>query len=405
MSRSICSYVVVVQELGEFITTFGPMSAVVGEYGGNLKRGGETLSLIKPGAVPEEDRVIDEVTYDSRPPWPAGANGLGFSLQLIDAAQDNNRSANWAVATGTQKKATPGASNSARTTLSAFPTLWLNEICPTNPPVAGGGERLDGFGQRDPWLEIYNGGTNTVSLVGFSLANQFTNLTQWSFPADSSVAPGQFLLVWLDGEVAQSSVSELHTSFRAEPAVGSVVLSRGSSLSSVVDYLSYSTPVAGRSDGSYPDGNVSGRRLFPVMTPGASNNPAYPPFDVRINEWMAENLITLTDPADADYEDWFELWNPGEERVDLTGCTLTDDTTTPSQFKIPAGTTLEPHGFLLVWADGERNQNSPESPDLHANFSLSKNGEMIALYGPDGKVLDAVLFGPQTRDVSQGCVD
>lgn len=27
---------------------------------------------------------------------------------------------------------------------------------------------------------------------------------------------------------------------------------------------------------------------------------------------------------------------------------------------------------------------------------------MIALYGPDGKVLDAVLFGPQTRDVSQG---
>src|SRR5439155_1516290 len=31
------------------------------------------------------------------PPWPPDADGLGPSLQLIDAAQDNNRVANWAA--------------------------------------------------------------------------------------------------------------------------------------------------------------------------------------------------------------------------------------------------------------------------------------------------------------------
>mgnify|MGYP003345615171 CR=1 FL=1 len=396
------TYIVVVQDLGAFSVAFGPMSAVVGEYGGNLKPGGETITLIKPGATPELDQVIDQVTYDSAPPWPAAANGLGASLQLVDPSQDNNRVANWATATGTQKKATPGASNSVRVTLTPIPPLWLNELCPTNPVVGARPPRLDVAGQADPWLELYNGGTNTVSLSGYYLANQPGNLVQWPFPPGAAISPGGFLLVWVDGDASQSAAGELHTSFRVDPVAGTVLLTRGPATNNIIDYLSYRTPVAGRSYGSFPDGAVSGRRLFPVMTPGAPNDPAYPPLDVRINEWMADNATTLVDPADGQYQDWFELWNPADELADLSGCTLTDNAANPGQFKVPLGTVIPPHGFLLVWADGHPSQNGVDVPDLHVNFSLAKGGEIIALYGPDGGVIDAVGFGPQTADISQG---
>lgn len=44
-----------------------------------------------------------------------------------------------------------------------------------------------------------------------------------------------------------------------------------------------------------------------------------------INEWMAANSATLADPADGDFDDWFELYNPDPYPVDLSGYQLTDD--------------------------------------------------------------------------------
>jgi hypothetical protein len=67
----------------------------------------------------------------------------------------------------------------------------------------------------------------------------------------------------------------------------------------------------------------------------------------------------------------------------------------PGQRKIAAG------GFLLVWADDETGQNGP-GVDLHVNFKLNKGGASIGLYAPDGTLLDAVSFGAQATDTSEG---
>jgi len=201
---------------------------------------------------------------------------------------------------------TPGAANNVRAGLPPFPSLWLNEVLPDNFFLGTNGV-ADRFGERDPWLELYNSGTNAIDLGAYYLANNYTNLTQWRFPASTFISPKQFLLVWLDGQPEQSVSSELHTSFRVAPNIGSVVLSKGTNLSSILDYLNYNSPVPGRSYGSFPDGVASGRRLFSIPTPGATNNPAYPSINVQINEWMADNATTLADPAMAISEDWFEL--------------------------------------------------------------------------------------------------
>jgi hypothetical protein len=125
---------------------------------------------------------------------------------------------------------------------------------------------------------------------------------------------------------------------------------------------------------------------------------------VSINEWMAANNSAsgIADPADGDYDDWFELYNPGATSADLAGCYLTDNLTNRFQFRIPDGYSIPAGGFLLVWADGEPGQNATNRADLHVNFNLRAAGEAIGLFAADGTPIDAVTFGQQTNNVSLG---
>ncbi|HYG35452.1 MAG TPA: lamin tail domain-containing protein, partial [Clostridia bacterium] len=122
-----------------------------------------------------------------------------------------------------------------------------------------------------------------------------------------------------------------------------------------------------------------------------------------INEWMADNTRTVADPADGRYDDWFELYNPNAFAVDLLGYRISDDTNNPSKFTFSAGTAIPAHGHLLVWADEESYQ-SAKTGQVHVNFKLARTGEVLALYGPSGKLLDMVRFGLQQPDVSEGRV-
>jgi hypothetical protein len=147
-----------------------------------------------------------------------------------------------------------------------------------------------------------------------------------------------------------------------------------------------------------------------VITNGSTSltvtNLSQPPLlPVVINEWMADNGGPggFPDPADAQFQDWFELYNPNSAPVDLSGYYLTDTLLLPDKWAIPTNTVIAPHGLLLVWADENGLQNGTgTNGDLHANFKLSNGGESIGLFAPDGTVQHAVTFGAQFQNVSQG---
>jgi hypothetical protein len=293
---------------------------------------------------------------------------------------------------------TPGAPNSVRTALAPFPLLWINEIEPEN--ITG---LADNAGERDPWVELYNSGTNAVNLNGWFLTDNYTNLTHWAFPSNTAINPGGFLIVWLDGQPNQTTANALHTSFRVPTGTGSLALVFPiNSQPTVLDYVNYAALPADRSFGLYPDGQTSARQIFYITTPGGPNNNAAPALPLFINEWMAANTAALADPADGHFDDWFEIFNPNSVAVDLTGFTLTDNLTNSSaRWPIPAGTRIPARGFLLVWADNDTNQNT-NSTDLHANFKLDKTGDTIGLFAPNGSLVDAATFAAQTNDVSEG---
>jgi hypothetical protein len=546
------AYLVVVSDPFVFPMVYGDAIPIAGVYSGSLDNGGETLQLIQPGASPDLDAVIDEVTYDDDLPWPTAADGFGPSLQLIDSTQDNNRVANWAAVTtnatasppqwqyvtatgtagdprlylylqaagdvyiddlkvvaggtpevganfavngdfesalstgwtttantvnsaisattrhsgngglhlvceaggttqgnslwqsvagvsagsqytlsfwylpntnggtltvrfsgnwittsqntlwqagGSNTQYTPGAANSTTgMTLETLPLVWLNEVQPNN--LTGLQDRM---GDRDPWVELYNSGTNSADLTGFYLSDTYTNLTKWPFPASTLLASSQFRLVWLDNEPGETGAGELHANFRASPTNGSVVLTRVSgSVTTIVDFLNYAPINSDRSYGAWPNGTPAKRQKFYYATPGVTNNPGWPDAPVYINEWMAGNSGTLADPVDGDWDDWFELYNDGPVDVDLSGYVLEDGQPTPTQWTIPTGTIIPANGYLLVWADGETGQNGSGGSDLHAKFKLGLAGDGIHLLAPNGTNIDSVTFGQQTNDISQG---
>ncbi len=121
---------------------------------------------------------------------------------------------------------------------------------------------------------------------------------------------------------------------------------------------------------------------------------------IVINEWMASNT-RFRDPADNQTDDWFELFNPGNEVIRLSGWYLTDDPNQPTKFIIPSDIQLDPKAFLLVWADAQPDQNG-QGADLHTSFKLDRNGEIIQLRDPSGRLVDTISYGPQVPDTSEG---
>lgn len=363
----------------------------------NLYSGTNSLHLVaSAGGRDEETAVWQTVsglvpgqTYTLSFWYLPSTNGQDLTVRLGDSS----------VATVQrflpQVALTPGAANAVWIDKNILLPVALTEVQPEN--VSG---IQDAQGHRAPWVELYNSSTNSVSLAGCWLASQTTNLVEWAFPADAAIAAGQYAIVWLDGATNETTASEWHASFTAAPTNGLVVLShRLNGQLAVLDSLAYHGVATGQSFGVQASGAKS---VQPQPTPGQVNVESPTVNPIVINEWMADNSRTLADAADGQFKDWFELYNPNDQSVVLTGYSLTDDLTNPAQFVIPSGYSIPAQGYLLVWADSDPKLNTPGQTALHVNFKLAKAGDTIALFAPDGSLVDSVVFGQQAADISQG---
>src|SRR4029079_3316943 len=81
---------------------------------------------------------------------------------------------------------------------------------------------------------------------------------------------------------------------------------------------------------------------------------------------------------------------------------LSDAPAQPFKWAFPSGT-LPAGGYLLVFAS-EKNR-APTGAPAHNNFKLNRDGEFLALSGPNGTVhVFSPTFPPQVEDVSFGII-
>lgn len=116
--------------------------------------------------------------------------------------------------------------------------------------------------------------------------------------------------------------------------------------------------------------------------------------DLVINEFLADNTKTVAD-INGEFDDWIELYNTTNNTLSLDNLYLSDSYANRLKWKFPAGMSIAPKSYMILWADDDEEQGNP-----HTNFKLSATGEQIILSYPDGKVVDSLAFGPQQADMS-----
>lgn len=116
--------------------------------------------------------------------------------------------------------------------------------------------------------------------------------------------------------------------------------------------------------------------------------------DVVINEVLVDNEETQADPS-GQFDDWLELYNNTDAQIDLSGWYLSDKEDELDRWQFPNGTMIDANGYLIVWVDDDEMQ-----PGLHTSFSLNNAGEAILLIAPDFTVIDKLIFGQQSDDIS-----
>jgi len=144
--------------------------------------------------------------------------------------------------------------------------------------------------------------------------------------------------------------------------------------------------------------NAGKTTRYPATYEWESYTINYEPSKIYINELMASNDSLIQD-NNGEYDDWFELYNPSSELVDLSGMYVSDDLSKPTKWRLN-NITIPAKGFLLIWADSD-----PEQGSDHVGFKLSGSGEDIGLFDTDENqnvLIDKVTFGEQTAGISYG---
>lgn len=278
-----------------------------------------------------------------------------------------------------------------------FSSVRINEVMPGNTITLP-----DRDGDYSDWVELYNTSVETIDLTGWGLSDTEERPKRWVFP-ETTIGPGEYLIVFLSGKNRANPGEELHTDFRLNDYEDTLFLSNlhGQIVSEV-----HISKV--KKDMTYALAPETGQwEVYSLPTPGHPNiidgwiayqeslySDVYSP--IIINEVMSNNTSTLQDQF-GEYPDWIELYNRSDRDVNLSGWGLSDDTDELERWQFPS-TVLSSGEHLIVYASG---RDSTLSTDyLHTDFRISAEGDIVVLTDPSGRVADRCYVPPLRTDHS-----
>ncbi len=138
----------------------------------------------------------------------------------------------------------------------------INEFLAKNDSVI-----QDPAGDYEDYVELYNRGTTTIDLSGMYLTDALTSPTKWQFPSGISIDPGQTLLIWADGDLAEGP---LHADFKLS-ASGEDIGIYDTDGVTPLDTVTFGAQLSDISTGLLEDGGAL-LVTFPSPTPAAVND-------------------------------------------------------------------------------------------------------------------------------------
>lgn len=116
-----------------------------------------------------------------------------------------------------------------------------------------------------------------------------------------------------------------------------------------------------------------------------------------ISEIMSSNNYTIKDKYGS-YSDYVEIYNGYDYDINLLGYYLSDDDFNTKKWIFP-DVTIKANTYLIVFASGK---NEVIEDEIHTNFKLSSNKEVVALTSPKGELLSKINYTKTVNDSSYG---
>lgn len=252
----------------------------------------------------------------------------------------------------------------------------------------------DGAFSGADWIELYNPGTEPVSVEGFFLSDREDKPDKAVLPA-VTVPPQGYAAIPCgmgEGAIDMGVSSAGETLFLYDTALSKVdeltvpALMDGQSWArnrnGVFGYCGEPTPGAE---------NVDGRIGIETTCPADATEP------LRLNEALFRNTYSIIDSY-GDHADFVELYNAGSEAVALQEYYLSDDFAQPLKWRCPEAT-LEPGAYYLIFLTGRASTDS----EVHAPFSVSSGDDGLQLYHRGSRTWQRLPWSDQVpKNTSMG---
>ena len=270
----------------------------------------------------------------------------------------------------------------------------------------------------DDWVELYNNSDSSINISDWQFKDS-DDTHVFTIPSNTVLHDSGLLVLCKDTTSFKSLFPDVENyigNFDFGLSGGGELIRLYDQQGQIVDSLTYddNSPWPEEPDGNGPTLELINVNLDNALAAswrssntigGSPGSPNIDPIitNLYINEFLASNDSCYADDY-SEYDDWIELYNAGDEAIDIGGLFITDDLDDPTSWQIPLTnpnlTTIQPDSFLVLWSDKDMDQGV-----LHVDFKLSGTGEQIGIAiinFPDTVYIDSLSFGPQTTDISYG---
>jgi hypothetical protein len=282
------AFAVLARNAGAFASRY-PGVQLTGLFTGRLDNAGETLTL----AYPTGGRLFS-LSYDDDAPWPATADGFGFSLVprqpgLTAAPDDGTR---WRASTS--PGGSPGAADSPA---PASPAVVVNEVLPhTDPPEVDA-------------IELFNPGPEGATLGGWFLTDNRNQPRKFRIPDGTALAAGDYAVFTAEqfgvgtSTFGLSELGEQVYLFAADAAGNLTGYSHGFDFGAADNRTAFGRHLASTGEEQFPaqavstlGGTNSGPRIGPVVINEIHYHPADGVVEFIELASISDQPVTLFDP-------------------------------------------------------------------------------------------------------------
>lgn len=256
----------------------------------------------------------------------------------------------------------------------------------------------DDHGAYSDYIELRNTTARSVSLKGYMLSDDDAALDKFVFP-DVTLPAGGYLIVFASG--TEQKEGQLHAPFSLSSGESVFLSDPGNRI------VSTATPATTGADQAWSLTKNGWTALYPP-TPGYANDETgLAAIDLattsanRSSLYISEIMASTNDTSlSANSYDWIEIYNSAAGTLDLSGWGLSDSSSRPRKWQFPAGASIGPGEYMIVFASG---RDTVQNNRYHTNFALSaEGGYSVTLCDPDGNIVDRMAVGRQYTNISCG---